>query len=111
MKKRILLKIAIVVLLLILSMVVVVSCSNDSSMILGKWLPESSRYSGFPSDLEFFKDGTARGESTSIKWKIEKRQLILSVSESAHISYDYEISKDKLILKNNSGSSETYIRQ
>ena len=97
----------------VLAMAFTVSCiGDDSSAFLGKWVRDYGSKS-----MELFKDGTGvdkeKDRSISISWKIvEKRFVVTATVQGSLISqvFDYEILGKKLVLTNDKGKKEIYVR-
>jgi len=99
----------ILVMILVLG-VSVVGCGGASSLV-GRWVPEHGEKapSGLPDNLELFKDGTGVCEGMSISWKVENGRFILTSSLIGG-AWNYKMSDKKLILTDDRGRSETYVK-
>ena len=84
---------------------------GGGALLAGRWTPEhgGTAPSGLPDNLELFRDGTGECEGMSISWKAENGRFLLTIS-SRSLTYDYKISGGKLVLTDNNGRSETYVK-
>jgi hypothetical protein len=91
--------------------VMVVGCGGASSLA-GRCVTEDGGKapSSLPDNLELFKNGTGVCEGMSISWKVEKGRFILT-SSLFGFTYDYKLSGKKLILTDDEGESETYVKK
>jgi uncharacterized protein (TIGR02145 family) len=85
------------------------ACGEGESALVGKWVLESGGKapSGFPDDLELFKDGTGICEGMSINWKVDKNRFIVA-SSSIGFALNYTVSDSTLTLTNDNSQSIKY---
>ena len=99
---------------IVLAMTFTFSCSGSGeSAFAGKWVRDDGSES-----VEFFKDGTGithkGNESMSMSWKVvENKRFVATFTVMGSLvsqAYDYEISGKKLILTDDKGEKEIYVK-
>jgi hypothetical protein len=84
------------------------ACGEDESLLPGKWDSGGEVPSGFPNDLELFKDGSGICKGMSINWKVESNRFIIT-SSLRGFAFNYTVSDTMLILTDDNGQSAKYL--